>query len=828
MRARLSVVVLFALAADLHPASADPQQLRPRVPVDKRTHARLPETAEIERVVVKFHEGTAVRLRGGNLTVQDRGERDRRDLAAHKLAPEAVRSDAAEVQRLASLEGRGLRRLFTLSETVLADRRVRGEARSGRQLADLDLYYELPLKPGTRARDVDALLDSLNALKSVEIAYAQPPAQPAVVATSASGPTPDFRNLQGYLDTAPQGIDAHYAWTQPGGKGQGVRIVDIEGGWRTTHEDLPPLFHTRGAQFESQHWRNHGTAVLGQLVGKDNGLGVTGIAHQAQAGYESIESQDTGSAVLSAAQAAGVGGIVLIELHFYGPTGSSPCTCNEPQCYFVPAEFFQGHFDAIANATANGTVVVEAGGNGSANLDDPLYGGIFQRSIRDSGAILVGASNSSDRAPACWTNWGSRIDLHGWGDSVVTLGTGDLFDGGEDRWYTASFSGTSSASPIVTGAAASLQGRALALFNAPLEPLYLRELLAGTGTPQTGDRNIGPLPNLRAAFAAVLDYEPPTCYTLTRTQTGQGEAPAVSRASSPGCPAGQYKPGTQIELTAVPAEGWEVKGWTGTADDATVSIYNSMTMPAGAATVAVQYAAIPETALANGSSRDGSFQAALSQSTWRYYYVDLQPGSGNLVVDLLNTGQGDLDLYVRYGARPTVSQFDCRPYMGTGTDEQCVFPATGAGRWWIGVNNFSTGTLSYRVGASWTVTPLPPQDFYTLPPCRLLDTRPGTPLVSGMPQSFYIAGSCGVPYSAKAVAVNITVLDSTAQGNVALWPGDQVKPLASAINVSPGQVRAGNAILPLASDGSGSLSAQSFVSDGGTVHLLLDVAGWFE
>lgn len=146
--------------------------------------------------------------------------------------------DAAEVQRLPGPwpdAERGLQRVFSLPEETLAERRERGEARSGRQLADLALYYELPLAPGAEAGDVTALLDALNALPSVEIAYARPPAEPASLPLSKPAaavslpedPTPSFQDLQGYLNAAPQGVDAFYAWTQPGGRGQGIKVVDI-------------------------------------------------------------------------------------------------------------------------------------------------------------------------------------------------------------------------------------------------------------------------------------------------------------------------------------------------------------------------------------------------------------------------------------------------------------------------------------------------------------------------------------------------------------------------------------------------------------------------
>jgi subtilisin family serine protease len=175
-------------------------------------------------------------------------------------------------------------------------------------------------------------------------------------------------------------------------------------------------------------------------------------------------------------------------------------------------EWTQANYDAIASATANGRIVVEAGGNGATNLDDSVYGGVFNRMVRDSGAILVGAGESYQRSPTCFTNFGSRIDMHGWGWNVVTLGYGDLFNpGDENQWYTSQFNGTSSASPIVTGAAASVVGASLAEgqgygYRSPAE---IRKILRDTGTPQPSDyRNIGPLPNLAQAIPRILDRGP--------------------------------------------------------------------------------------------------------------------------------------------------------------------------------------------------------------------------------------------------------------------------------------------------------------------------------
>src|SRR2546430_10405261 len=83
------------------------------------------------------------------------------------------------------------------------------------------------------------------------------------------------------------GIDAAFARLFPGGRGAGVKIIDIEQGWNLTHEDLPPVFFQGGPnRGDSGPW-NHGTAVLGELAAAENGYGITGIAPQSTIGVSS-------------------------------------------------------------------------------------------------------------------------------------------------------------------------------------------------------------------------------------------------------------------------------------------------------------------------------------------------------------------------------------------------------------------------------------------------------------------------------------------------------------------------------------------------------------
>ncbi len=518
MRVFSKLSVLAFLVAFAIPLVAGPpdRALAPRRPGNKQA-ARLPLETVVETVVLKFHEGTHVRLRGRKLAALERDARENAKLAGLELTPSQVESDLRAVHALLASNKlvRGLDRLYTIAEDDLAAWRASGEERSGQELADLDLYYAVEIPARTTQADVNLLVDTLNTIPSIEVAYATAP--PELAAADIPPTTPNYQSSQGYLNAAPNGINALYAWNIPGGRGSGTKIVDIEWAWRTTHEDLPPMFYTSGT---SSGDRNHGTAVMGVMVGVNNAYGVTGIAHQAQIGYRTAGSSRTmTSAMTNASMAVGVSGLVLIEMHWPGPsTPSTGCSCNPSQCDYVPMEYWQDNFDAIAAAVANGRIVVEAGGNGGTNLDDPVYGGAFNRMVRDSGAILVGAGDSYQRSPSCFTNYGSRIDMHGWGNNVMTLGYGDRFNpGDENQWYTNTFSGTSSASPIVTGAAASIIGVSLADGQGygGRTPSEIRKILRDTGTPQLSDpRQIGPLPNLALAIPRILDRKPVASFTM--------------------------------------------------------------------------------------------------------------------------------------------------------------------------------------------------------------------------------------------------------------------------------------------------------------------------
>ncbi len=323
--------------------------------------------------------------------------------------------------------------------------------------------------------------------------------------------TPDFSSLQTYLDPAPVGTDAEFALADPRTRGSGVRIVDLEYYWTGEHEDLglPPETDLGAGTFTQ--WfafdDEHGTAVFGVMVGKDNGFGVTGgvpdadmrgISPLSDLGY------NPAGALTFLMDKVSPGDVILIEQQTQGPNGGA----------YVPLEWNQASFDAIKALGDLGAVVVETGANGSQDLDSPSMLGRFDRSVRDSGAILVGAGNSVTRAPHGYTSRGTRVDLQGHGDGVVTTGGyGNLQGSGSSGRlirYTSIFNGTSSAGPIVVNAVVAVQSYLKATGRDPWTAGQVRDLLRNTGTPQSAPESglIGPLPDTAAALKEI-ETDPP-------------------------------------------------------------------------------------------------------------------------------------------------------------------------------------------------------------------------------------------------------------------------------------------------------------------------------
>jgi len=166
---------------------------------------------------------------------------------------------------------------------------------------------------------------------------------------------------------------------------------------------------------------------------------------------------------------------------------------------------------------------------------------------------------------------------------------------------------------------------------------------------------------------------------------------------------------------------------------------------------------------------------------------------------------------------------------------QITFTAGTAGTLALGVI-MTVGTCASSPGnALVTVAPVgSAHQFYSVAPCRLVDTRNATgPLggpalaASGSPDRlFTLTGTCGIPSGAAAISANLAVVSPSAGGSLAIYRGDGAVTGTSSISFSAGKTRANNAILQLALDGSGTVKVNN--SAAGTVNFILDVNGYFQ
>ncbi|WP_394393940.1 S8 family serine peptidase [Shewanella woodyi] len=101
-----------------------------------------------------------------------------------------------------------------------------------------------------------------------------------------------------------------------------------------------------------------------------------------------------------------------------------------------------------------------------------------------------------------FSNYGTRIDFNAWGNNVAAAGLygNTLFNGGINQRYGDGFSGTSSASPIVAGAVAILQGYSKHTKGQTLPPQTIKNILTSTGVQEPSGVQVGIRPNLKTAI----------------------------------------------------------------------------------------------------------------------------------------------------------------------------------------------------------------------------------------------------------------------------------------------------------------------------------------
>ncbi|WP_353243773.1 S8 family serine peptidase [Providencia sp.] len=286
--------------------------------------------------------------------------------------------------------------------------------------------------------------------------------------------TPDFTPRQTYLD-APKGMNIRDAWAKNiDGSSAVVRHLDF--GIYRNHEDLiNSKIVVVNSRFETEDC-NHGTASTGCIVATNNEFGVTGIAHNCLFFF-----YDTGDLDLIANHAQ-PGDIVSLDVQF-SVAGK-----------LLPATAIRGWWERIKIIVDKGATVILAAGNGGLDLSQPDV----MQDFGDSGGILVGACNHHNGARAYFSNYNRDVAfVNSWGDwSVTTTGYSSLQKlPGNNRNYSRDYSGTSSATPLCSGALALIQDHAKKQ-GAILSPWQMRTVICASDYAEGVAHGIGYRPNV--------------------------------------------------------------------------------------------------------------------------------------------------------------------------------------------------------------------------------------------------------------------------------------------------------------------------------------------
>ncbi len=155
--------------------------------------------------------------------------------------------------------------------------------------------------------------------------------------------------------------------------------------------------------------------------------------------------------------------------------------------------------------------------------------------------------------------------------------------------------------------------------------------------------------------------------------------------------------------------------------------------------------------------------------------------------------------------------------VGISPERMVINPGTNR----VYVTNSGSDTVSVIAGASPAAVQL-----VNVTPCRVVDTRPphgNGPIPGGTSQSFTVPqlGGCGIPTSAAAYSLNVTVVPITTLGYLTIWPTGEDQPVVSTMNSTDGRIKANAAIVPAGYQGAVSV----FVTD--TTNVILDIDGYF-
>lgn len=464
-----------------------------------------------------------------------------------------------------------------------------------------------------------------------------------------------------------------------------------------------------GGGARSSSW--HGSHVAGTVAAAtNNGIGVAGVAYNAKivpiralgkcGGYTS----DIADGIIWAAGGSVPGlpsnpnpaDVINMSLGGGGACGST--TQN-----------------AINQAVGLGATIVVAAGNSNTNASTA--------NPANCNNVVTVASTGRSGSRAYYSNYGNVVDVaapggdQSTGTSDGVLSTVNNGSGAPTSDGYAYFQGTSMAAPHVAGAAALLYA-----VDSGITPAEVESILKSTSRsfPGTCSGCGTGIVDAAAAVAAAAGTPPPTGGNVLEkgvAKTGLSGAAGNEKRYTIEVPAGA----TNLTFSMSGSSG-DADLYTRFGSAPTTSSYDcrpylngnsetcSVSSPsAGTYHVMIRgytsYSGVSITADytaptgGGGGTADSIDVSNISggRNTWQSTTLDVPAGQSQLVVQI-SGGSGDADLYVRYGANPTTSSYDCRPYRN-GNNETCTINNPQAGTWYIRIRGY-TAYSGLRLRAS--------------------------------------------------------------------------------------------------------------------------------
>ena len=136
-----------------------------------------------------------------------------------------------------------------------------------------------------------------------------------------------------------------------------------------------------------------------------------------------------------------------------------------------------------------------------------------------------------------------------------------------------------------------------------------------------------------------------------------------------------------------------------------------------------------------------------------------------------------------------------------------------------------------------------PFDTFTVPPCRVLDTRlsdPAGPIPANGTRSILAVGdltaggtinqggatTCQVPDAAMGVFINVVAVNASGPGHLTVYPYNTALPLASTLNFTTGQTIANGVLVPICTPAASCPFDLNITMGPAAAYLVIDITGY--